>query len=91
MALPDVSLTAGQDSVMDLAINNFISHKQRLEAAQELYNKAFAALEEYAKQSGENLGLDTEKDYSFDIATKKFVDRSKMTQAQPVSEIPANV
>jgi BarA-like signal transduction histidine kinase len=78
MPLPEKTLTANQGVVMDPLVANFAMAKQRLETAQGMYNKAVLALEEYAKQSAEKLSIDIVKDYSFDINSQKFLDRSTL-------------
>jgi len=89
MALPDKILTAGQQTVMTPVLSNFQAAQARLQAAQQLYNDALAALEEYVRQSAEKLTIDVAKDYTFDLTSKTFKDRTTMP-APPV-QVPANM
>lgn len=81
MALPEKLLLTGQSIVMGPLLSNLQVAEARLKSAQDNYNDAIAVLEEYARQAAEKLGIDITKDYSFDLATKKFVDRSLTVQS----------
>ncbi len=87
MGLPEKTLTTGQDAVMTPLLTNYQSMKQRLETAQKMHDDAVVALEECSKMIAEKLGIDVAKDYSFDIATKKFVDRAALSADSQTLEV----
>lgn len=89
MALPEKDLSVGQASVLGPLLINYRNATERLRSAQEEVNTTIAILEEYSRQVADKLGVDIVKDYSFDIATQKFVDRTTLPvqaaeTAQPV-------
>ena len=80
MALQDIQLTAGQRKVMDKLLLGLGTAKQRLEASQKAYNEEFEVVGEYGLQAAKDLGIDATKDYIFDIAQMKFIDRSTIEE-----------
>ncbi len=85
MGLPEKTLTTGQDAVMTPLLTNYQDKRQKLETAQKMHDDAVIALEECSKMIAEKLGIDVAKDYSFDIATKTFVDRAAIAASDSTS------